>query len=194
MNTKAGNSTGNWSGRLYLRGDAGVSILQNMTVAQVPIQNTHDVPIRYNIGPKVDISLGYNITENIAVELQTGVAYNEISKFGSVSQANSDLWTVPVMANGIYRYAFNNHWQVYGGLGVGALIGMLNMYNFSPIDCEFGYQAMAGIKYRFNDHLECGLGYCFLGSPDHHWSDNGADITTSPTYMHAVLVSLTYRF
>ena len=168
---------------LYSRGGAGVSILQNMTG-----HNGNGV-IQFDVGPKYEQSLGYNIMDNVAVELQTGFAYNGMSKVNGQPASNGDLWTVPVMVNGIYKYGFNGHWQVYGGVGAGPLISIMDTsgsLSQSYTDCEFGYQAMLGVNYRFNDAWECGLGYGFLGSLDHHFNT-----TTSPTYMHSVELSLT---
>ena len=182
------------AGSFYLNGDAGISILQNIVfrgeVAQI------------NIGPRFDVSAGYNLTQCFAVEVQSGVAYNTWSKIDGKSLApfgeSLDIWSVPVMANGIYKHSFNDHWQAYGGLGAGVLISTLDESvpgsSSHSTDCEFAYQAMFGIKYIFNNHLECGLGYDFLGSLDHHWNPNNRGVTTTPTYMHSVLVSLTLRF
>jgi opacity protein-like surface antigen len=196
-------------GSFYASGDAGVAILQNTT--------THDGGgvSQYNLGPKVDVSVGYKITPNIAVELQGGFAHNDLYRINGQPLPpgiSIDIWTVPVMANGIYSHSFNYHWQAYGGLGAGAVITQREASGFpdnatqtSPPDCEFGYQAILGIKYRFNDHLECGLGYTFLGSLDQHGTvtvknvplpgdDFTVSTTLSPTYMHSILLSLTYKF
>ena len=181
----------------YESADAGVSILQNMTAQ---IGGFSVGTFKFNVGPRVDVSAGYNLTQNIAVELQGGFARNSINTLGSfITQpgVSSDLWTVPVMVNGIYKHSFTDHWQAYGGAGAGAVFSILTQRffgeDFSSTDCEFGYQAMLGIKYLFNDHLECGLGYNFLGSLDHHWSE-GNGLKLSPTYMHSFLLSLTYKF
>ena len=178
---------------IYVSGDAGISFMQNMTALGNVIQ--------YHVGPRIDVGTGYNFTQNIAAELQTGLAYNSWSAVNGFSISPRDsaaVWAVPVMANGIYKYPFNDHWQVYGGLGAGVLISTLNLStpvaSSSSTDCTFGYQAMVGIKCAFDTHLECGVGYNFLGSLDHHWNDLGRGVTFSPTYMHSILVSLTYRF
>ena len=188
-----GSGAGGNAGTFYARGEAGVAILQNITEQGNLIQ--------FNVGPRVDVSTGYNITDNIAVELQSGFAYNSFSKFDGISLpsgTSANVWSVPVLANGIYTYKFNDHWRAYGGVGAGVLITTLDEsapgFNVSPNDCTLGYQGMVGIEYQINDNLECGLGYNFLGSLDHHWTAEGQGITTSPTYMHSILLSLTYKF
>ena len=181
------------TGSFYANGDAGVAILQNI-VSQGSVA-------QFDIGPKVDVSVGYNVTPCFAVEVQSGFAYNSFSKSDGQSLSSgesAEIWSVPVMANGIFTHSFNEHWQAYGGLGAGVLISTLDentiFGNISTTDCEFGYQAMFGIKYLFNDQMSCGLGYDFLGSLDHHWNAFGQGVTTTPTYMHSILLSLTYTF
>ena len=188
-----GSGAGGDAGSFYARGEAGVAIMQDMTFMGTQVQ--------FNVGPRVDVSAGYNITENIAVELQAGFAHNEFSKANGISFPSgfsADLWSVPVMASGIYTYKFNDHWQAYGGAGAGVLITTLGESvpgsSLSATDCEFGYQGMAGIKYLFNDNMECGLGYNFTGSLDHHFTAEGNGTTTSPTYLHSILLSFTYKF
>jgi opacity protein-like surface antigen len=162
------SSGGNTSGP-YLSGDAGLAIMQNMTSQSRLIQ--------YHVGPRVDVRAGYDLPQNLAVELQAGFADNSWSAANSRSVpagSFANVWTVPVMANGIYKHSFNNQWQVCGGLGAGVLISTLDVsepggpLNFNSTDCTFGYQAVAGINYLMNKHMEWELGYNFLGSLDHH--------------------------
>jgi opacity protein-like surface antigen len=180
---------------IYESADAAVSFIQHMTLHAPAL---HGIGLQFHAGPKFDFSLGYNLTQNIAVEVQGGFAYNGAQFTGSsVPPFAPDVWTVPVMANGIYKYSFNNHWQAYGGAGVGAVFSSLG-FNASGMttdstDGTFGYHAMAGIKCLFKDRWEAGLGYSFVGSLDHHWSQ-GEGITGSPTYQHAIVLSLTYNF
>jgi opacity protein-like surface antigen len=195
------SDSGDNARHFYWGGNLGISILQPMVVRSLPVGFiTPGEVIAFNVGPRVDLSLGYNITHNFAVELQTGFAYNGLSSLDGISLdgLDADVWTVPFMANGIYKHSFNDHWQAYGGLGAGVLISTFDQWSLfesvSTTDCTFGYQAMLGIKYRFNDRWETGLGYNFTGSLDHHWNDDGVGITTSPTYQHSIILSLTRRF
>ncbi len=195
MDSGAGGNAGSF----YVNGDAGVAVLQNI------IFKDFGNVIQFDVGPKVDLSVGYNVTQNIAVELQSGFAHNSWSKIdgrplSTFEVSSGDVWSIPVMANGIYKYSFNDHWQAYGGLGAGVLISPMSFdepgADFSATDCEFAYQAMFGVKYLVNDHLSVGLGYNFLGSLDHHWTDSsfGTSLTTSPTYLHSILLSLSCKF
>src|SRR5215469_2164515 len=66
-NTGLGGDAGNF----YVSADAGVAIMQPL-IAGGSVYG-------YNVGPRVDVSAGYNITKNIAVELQGGFAHNAFS-------------------------------------------------------------------------------------------------------------------
>ena len=188
---------------IYLGWDMGASFLQNIVNrGEVAGFVNPGQVVAFNVGSRFDLNLGYNICDHFSVEVQTGFGYNSVSSFDGVSLDDSgidvEVWTVPVMANGIYKYSFNDHWQAYGGLGAGVVISTLDQSTFlestSTTDCTFGYQAMFGIKYIFGPRWEAGLGYNFLGSLDHHWSVDGVGFTTSPTYQHSILLSFTRKF
>ena len=179
----------------YQSAGAGVAFIQDMTFHGAAYNG---IALQFHAGPRFELGLGYNLTQNIAVEVRSGFSYNG-AKFADsfMPSIAEDVWTAPVMANGIYKHSFNEHWQAYGGAGVGAVFSSLG-FNSSGVTADstdgvFGYNAMAGIKYLFKDRWEAGLGYNFLGSLDHHWSQ-GESITTSPTYMHSIVLSLTYKF
>lgn len=184
----AGDSnTGKSSDDTYSTQSAGVAFLQNITIAH------GGGLIQWDPGPKIDFSEGHNITQNIAAGLQYGFAYNAMSKVDGQSVSSGDLWTVPVMLNGFYKYAFNDHWRVYGGLGGGGIISVLGTagsQGHTYTSGDFGYEAMLGVKYRIKDNCELGLGYGFLGSLDNHFNA----ITTSPIYMHSIMLSFTGKW
>ena len=195
MGFDSDSGAGGFTTGFYQSGNAGVAFIRDMTFHGATFPGT---VLQFHAGPKFNLALGYNLTQNVAVEVQGGFSYNGAGFNGSSTPpVGEDVWTAPVMANGIYKYSFNDHWQAYGGAGVGAVFSSLG-FNSSgettdSTDGTFGYQAMAGVKYLFKDRWEAGLGYNFLGSLDHHWSQGGA-ITASPTYMHSIVLNLTYKF
>lgn len=187
--TNADNSAGKTFDNSYSSQSAGVAFLQNITIHGGGL-------IQWKPGPKVELSNGgvitiktgnTTITDRIFAEFQYGFAYNGMSKVDGQSVSSGDIWTVPLMLNGIYKYPLNDHWRLYGGLGGGAIISVLNTPSPSGqnyTDCVFGYQAMLGVQYHFNDKCVFGLGYGFLCSLDHHFNT-----TTSPTYMHSIMLT-----
>ncbi|MGH7943223.1 MAG: outer membrane protein [Limisphaerales bacterium] len=189
------SGTGAYSTGFYQSAGAAVAFIQTMTFRGPAVPG---IGLQFHAGPKFDLRLGYNLARNTAVEVQTGFAYNGARFANSfMPSIAEDVWTAPVIANGIYKRSFDDHWQACGGVGVGAIFSSLG-FNSSgettdSTDSTFGYHAMVGIKYLFKDRWEAGLGYDFLGSLDHHWSQ-GQGLTAGPTYMHSVVLTLTYKF
>jgi len=213
----------NDSGRWYIRGDAGLNILQDVgglvgngvalggpgqfisftgnpaTSQPVPAHPT----MEFDAGPRMDLSLGYNLRNNLAIEVETGFSYNTLNRFAglpvSSGSARIALWQVPLLLNGIYKYSFNDHWQAYGGLGIGGVDSTFEVSSkgasLGISDYQLAYQAMLGVKYLINPNWECGLGYKFLGTSSHDWKfSSSSRLQTSPTYSHGLLLSASYKF
>lgn len=202
-----GGNAGQW----YVGGDAGAVFQQNVGGLK---DNGSPVPgnIEFDPGARVDLNVGYNLTENVAVEVESGFTYNGISKAAGTSLSDlgesAELWQVPILVNGIYKHAFNDRWQAYGGVGLGCVASQLNAEvpgaSYNDTDFQLGYQAMLGIKYLINSHWVCDLGYKFLGTTGHEWNFTvpgtltsppvDPQVKTDPTYSHSILLSLTYKF
>ena len=129
----SGGTAGNAS-KFYVNGGAGVSIMRNV-LSQGGIA-------QFNVGPRVVLGAGYDVTENIAVELQSGFAHNSWPAVNRLVMGgppgipipvplplggfSTDIWSVPVMVNCIYQLALTDHWRLYGGAGAGVLISTVH--------------------------------------------------------------------
>ena len=211
--TQAGDA-----GKWYIGADAGLSIMQNLgglvgngVALGGPNQSfffiggngtQHPVPknpqLEFDPGPRLDLSVGYHVLDNVAVEVEIGYTYYNITKLAGVSLsdegASVDMWQVPVLVNGIYKYSFTDKWQCYGGLGIGGVASTLENHGFGVSDYQLAYQAMVGVKYLINDQWECDLGYKFLGTSAHDWDTGGSKFQTDPSYSHSILLSVGYKF
>ena len=177
------------------------------TSLQAPYTYTKTPGAKFDPGVRVDLSVGYNLTENWAVELESGFSYNELSQFGDFTDPGYHLYQVPVLLNGIYKYSFNDKWQGYGGVGLGGVASILDLssggWGSDNTDYQFGYQAELGVKYHISANWECDLGYKFLGTTDHEWTVNNGHPNSlnyrykdhlDATMSHTILLSLTYKF
>jgi opacity protein-like surface antigen len=208
-------SAGTW----YVGTDAGVALQQQVGGVKVngyPAQlvSTGPTIFRFDPGERADLKVGYNITENWAVELEGGESDNGISTtphaiatplpvpFGHPTAPfdYGHLWQAPLLLSGIYKYSFTDKWQGYGGIGVGAVVSDLRLSNAydrtDRADCRFGYQLQLGVKYLISSRWECALEYKFLGTTGHEWnfgSDVG-DVKTDATMSHSILLSVAYKF
>jgi opacity protein-like surface antigen len=193
--------TGGSASKWYIGVDEGGVFQQD--VGGIKVNNSVTVPgsptFKFDPGMKADLNLGYKLTENWAVELESGFSYNSISQFPlllGMPMPDSKLWQVPVLVNGVYKYSFNDHWQLYGGAGVGGVVSILDLsYAYSSdTDLQFGYQVKLDVTYIINSNWECDLGYKFLGTLDHEWTVANFKMESDPTYSHSILLSLTYKF
>jgi OmpA-OmpF porin, OOP family len=193
------------AGHFYVSVDLGGSLLQDVTVKNLGIKASFDPGVRG------DFIFGYNITDPLAVEFETGGIWNS---FDSSSRRvifplveHADLFQVPFLANLVFKVPLQGGFTPYiggGAGGVASTIELSNDHNFgfnnhhheSDTDFTFAYQGMAGLKYSFAWNMEVDVSYKFLGTLDHSWfGGNPVFVTeTGSTYSHSLLASFTFRF
>jgi opacity protein-like surface antigen len=189
--------------RFYLDAKAGVALAQDTSVQASPFGNSGS--IHFDTGFRADLGLGYNLCDCFAVELEPGVVWNSIHQIASnrLSEFNSsaDLYQIPIMVNGIYKFPLHGNFKPYVGVGAGAVAGLFDGSNipftsssYRDVDFTFAYQATVGFKYSVCQHAELGLAYEFLGTTDHEWSDQGVTFKSDGTMTHAILATLTWKF
>jgi opacity protein-like surface antigen len=179
--------------RAYLGFDAGVALVQDLTIKSAGFKTTFDPGLRF------DIRAGYQVTEGFSVELQSGLIYNSMDQAGGISLssigASSDLYQIPLMVNAIYNFKLGEPFSFYLGAGLGGVVGDFQRSAFGSSsdnwDTTFGYQAMAGFKYAFDSGWELGLGYKFLGTTEH---DLGSGFKSDGTKTHSVLLAFSHKF
>ena len=193
-------------GRLYLGFDAGVALLQDVTISD----NFGDSEkVTFDPGVRLDMMLGYQFTENWAAEIEFGLIANQVkqSYMLGTDYMSVTYLQLPILLNGIYTLPLNKSksCSVYFGAGVGGVFSQYtNEYgDQTPGDTAFAYQGMAGFRWAINRQWELGLGYKFLGTTE---SDVGSGVaydgyTCTPTEFksdgtmtHSILATLTYRF
>jgi opacity protein-like surface antigen len=194
------------SGKLYLNGDVGVALMQDVTINKF---NGTPVPYKVSLDPGIrfDLGVGYNITDSLAAEVETGLIWNpaDLVYLGSawlpfdMLHVRADIYQIPFLVNAIYRIPLKSGLTPYIGVGVGAdfaivdfsMPGISANYN----DVTFAYQGIAGVKYAVTKNIDVGLAYKFLGTLDHSWNLlPGVRTDTAPTMTHSILATLTWRF
>lgn len=192
-----------WTQRLYVNADAGGIFQQDGDFHQTgaPTFST-----TFNPGLRTDIALGYNLTKSFAVELEPGFMWNSVDTldgYGLGPGDSIDLYSIPVLANLVYKFETHNAWTPYVGVGVGANIGIfdgsLHGSSFQDTDVAFAYQAEAGLKYSFTDHVAVGLAYKFYGTTDQNYDLQTAVNYTdhasfSGVYIHGIFANVTWNF
>ncbi len=187
----------------YLNADIGGSLEQSIDLKNLGTR------VGFNPGTSFDVSFGYNIVPQVAVEFETGVIWNSLSGSGpqiiSPVADRADLYQVPFLGNIVFKLPLQCGITPYIGGGVGGVASTLVLSrgssnsswgHISDTDFTFAYQGMAGLKFALNQTMEVGVGYKFLGTLDHQWFGNDPNlvVNTSPTYSHSILASFTWHF
>lgn len=188
----------NVSAQMYVNGEAGVSLLQDLGIHVYGIRES----ARFTPGIRGGISVGYNFSDRFAAELQTAAIWNTVDTInGSPPSDNGvtiDLYQFPVLANLIYKTPVKRGFSGYLGAGAGGVATIFDAADFSgdssDSDFTFAYQGMAGVKYQVASNVDVGIGYRFLGTLDHHWTVTGTGLSTTALYTHSIMATFTLKF
>jgi opacity protein-like surface antigen len=179
----------------YVHADAGAVYMQDLTFHFRLGPKSGSFSDQINPGARGDIAAGYNLTDPLAVELETGALWNR-------SRSDIDIFQIPLLESLVYRAHLKNGWTPYFGAGAGADFAVLNASVFtgkalvreSDDDVTFGYQAQAGISYAISPNADLDIGYKFFGSFEHHWDFGDLGLDSDKIYTHAVLLSFRWNF
>ena len=189
------------SGKVYFGFDGGAAFQQPINLYDSIGDNEK---VTYGTGVRLDLEMGFNVTPNWAVELETGLIINPVKNSFVLGTdfMNVELVEVPLMANVIYTRPLGRHFSVYlgGGLG-GAFSDYENDFGGTTEgDTTFAFQGLAGLKYTFGERWDVGVTYKFLGTTKHDVGPgfdslgNPTEFKSDGTMTHAVLLALSCRF
>ena len=118
------------------------------------------------------------------------------------SPASGDRHADAIMTNLIYSFALGLPYAISPHIGVG--IGAVDLHDNVKLPCcgtiastsewEFGYQAIAGVRYNINPAVALDLDYRYLATTDPTYRSNLGFRYTSEYHTHNLVASLTYRF
>lgn len=213
-----GDSQFSLTRNLYAHIDGGLAYQQDATLEEtissgVPPANFTSGTVTFNSGIRGNIALGYNINRSWAAELDTGVLWNSVDSFDGTSLssvgASFDTYTIPLLANLVYRIPIKGPWTFYLGAGAGGAASILSYsqsylgtrYGWDSSDFVFAYQAKAGLQYKLRRNAALGITYEFLGTTDPSW--NSTQNLGTPAnyqfqekgfYTHSLVLSFTWSF
>lgn len=161
---------------LFIKVYGGISpLLSEDYELRSPVQNfdfTYDHDVGYNAG----LSVGYFLTDNIAV--QTGFETSEnrvfIKYFGSfsgqLSQLSTKLKTNTFYLNGMYVFNRNNTFNPYVGVGASYINSATYEFFGEEFDDSgfFGFRLTAGFDYKLHDKwaINFEINNSFMGEID----------------------------
>jgi opacity protein-like surface antigen len=185
----------------YLEVDGGGVIAPDFTLTSFAGTSLHGAKASLDPGSRFDILGGWQLARDFSVELNSGVLFNSVDKVGGfpISPDHFDIWQTPLMVNLVYTIPTDSPFKIYFGGGGGGVFTSIDYRltyygHIRDTDATFGYQALAGVKYQIGDHMEIGVGYKFMGTANHSWSDGGIDITANAILSHAILATFTFQF
>jgi hypothetical protein len=143
------------------------------------------------------MNMGGRFNQSWGMDVDLGLVYNAMKPVPNPFTGESeglDMFQIPMILSLTYRLPFHGPLDVYGGFGVGPVLGIYSGGGTSIIginnDWSFGYQATLGFKYALSDKCDFGIAYKFLGTTDH---DMGR-FKTDGTLNHSLLATLTWKF
>jgi opacity protein-like surface antigen len=186
------------AGDIYFNADLGGVLQQDLSIRNAGQKVGFDPGIGGNL------SLGFDITDALAVEFQTGASESGINTSGSQALLfagnNADIYQVPLMANVIFKAPLPGGLTPYVGAGFGGAITTIEAWRrgfyASDTDITPAYQALAGVRCALNRFTEVGVGYRFLGTTAHTWFADSPNLytPTGATFSHSILATVTFSF
>jgi opacity protein-like surface antigen len=146
----------------------------------------------FDVGFRAGVGVGYNFTRNLGVEFDTGWIWNQFK------DSDDSLSHHPFMVNGVYRFETHSKFVPYIGAGLGGTYSVLDVdsgnINDDDGDVVFAWQAMAGVRYMFNDNMSFGVGYKYHGTTEGSYNIDGLDIEISSVHNHSFSVVFNMTF
>ncbi|MBV9829868.1 MAG: OmpA family protein [Alphaproteobacteria bacterium] len=181
-------------GAWYIGGEGGWTSLDSASDKVGPFKFKQSFNDGFNVGGRAGYEWG-----PMRFEEEFNFRQNGESTFGPF-KATGNRNAYAFMTNAIYDFTFG--WPVTPHIGVG--IGAVELHDGAGIkgigtvgrgtDWQFGYQAIAGVRYNINPSLAFDVDYRYLGTTDPSFGTFGGAKYTSEYSSHSVVASLSVRF
>ena len=182
----------------YIGGQAGWTGLPYQTDT---IDHLGSVPVEFSAGYNVGVRGGYQ-SAPWRLEEEYSYRHNDVAEYGeSTKGVSGNRHTHSVMTNVLYDLITG--WPITPHIGVG--IGAMNVFDglrvsgigqvFNDSNWQFGYQAIAGVRYEINALFALDLDYRYLATTESAFRiPNTALHYRSSANTNNFVASLTYRF
>jgi outer membrane protein OmpA-like peptidoglycan-associated protein len=188
-------------GAWYFGGEGGWTNLDSQSgrtnLGNFPVKTSFDTG--FNVGARAGYEWGpWRFEEEFRYQ-QNGRTNVNIAGFNL--GVNGDRNAYAIMSNLIYDFSLGYPITPHIGAGIGA-VGLregVNLRNSASVvdntQWEFGYQAIAGIRYNINPALAFDFDYRYLGTTDPTFRTRFGTVSYGSGYStHSLLASLSVRF
>ena len=190
----------------YVRTEIGANIMQNLDRKNASDSYT------LNAGIDFGASIGYQITEMLGLEVQSGIAWNSFKTWnegGRSNNASGSLVQVPIVANvvvtlplskGDYEPLFGRDADlmfIFGGGGnyIDGDMSSSGVQQFNIKDWSFRYQVGTVLQAYLAPKTKFGVYFRFSGTGDLAGENPaGAALDIGPALNYAVGLNLSIRF
>lgn len=196
----AASAQGLGGGSFYVKGFGGATIPQDDSFALKDTLGTGAAVgsgLDYDTGYVLGIAGGYDLTPNVALELE--YAYrNSDADLKGISGSGGSVESNAFMANALYKFdgiGPNGAFQPYVGAGLGAADMTFDPNHASSFDGDynFAYQVMTGVAYNLTPNWSLTGEVRYFAISDES-RDNGAAKFDSGYETFDALVGATYAF
>ena len=198
----------------YIGPQVGASILMDVTGTLRVLNLSGDGDLEMNAGIRLDVPVGYTLSDFFAFEFAPGILYNSFSKVnaaGASADVDGYLLQVPLLVNMVWsfnteavRYGKNKFRPYFGG-GIGATLSLAKLNSVNLLNQNFsinsnantwsiGYQAILGLDYDFDEETSFGIRYQFTGTSNQNFSDAGVSISTGGLLSQNIMLRFIHRF
>jgi opacity protein-like surface antigen len=165
--------------------------------------------LRFESGPALSLAVGGGMSMPgwLHLELETGVSQNSMElELPGLAVVSGDYWQVPLLVNATVPWALTERVDLYGGLGLGAVLGVVDLSSAtagpgwvgsmdvagSKLSAAGALQLIGGVRYRVSESGALALGYRFRGTTPPKWSASKWDLDLDRVFTHTV--SLVYEW
>ena len=167
------------------------------------IDRLGSVPVEFSAGYNVGVRGGYQ-SGPWRFEEEYSYRHNDVAEFGAGDSTNSvsgNRHTHSIMTNVLYD--FTTGWPITPHIGVG--IGAMHVFDglripgtgqvFNDSNWQFGYQAIAGLRFEINPLFALDLDYRYLATTESTFRIPNASLRyRTGANTNNFVASVTYRF
>ena len=200
----------------YIGPQIGASILMDVTGNLRVPNGSVDGDLEMNTGVRLDVPMGYTLSDFFAFEFSPGIIYNSFSTANGLGLSvgvDGYLLQVPLLVNMIWSFNTEairfgkSKLRPYFGGGIGASFSYAKINSLAGFSSfagqsftlesntwSLGYQAMLGLDYDFDEDTSFGIRYQFTGTSNQNFVNGVNSVSTGGLLSQNISIRFIHRF